>query len=47
MSAPVIGIAGWKNSGKTTLAERLIGELAARGWRVSSVKHDHHGFDID
>ena len=47
MSAPVIGIAGWKNSGKTTLAERLIGELAARGWRVSSVKHAHHGFDID
>lgn len=44
---PVIGIAGWKNSGKTTLAERLIGELTRRGYRVSSLKHAHHDFQID
>ncbi|HEX5957600.1 MAG TPA: molybdopterin-guanine dinucleotide biosynthesis protein B [Hyphomicrobiaceae bacterium] len=44
---PVIGIAGWKNSGKTTLATRLIAELTARGFRVSSVKHAHHDFQID
>ncbi len=44
---PIIGIAGWKNSGKTTLTERLIAELTRRGLRVASVKHAHHSFDID
>lgn len=44
---PVLGIAGWKNSGKTTLVERLVAELAARGLTVATVKHAHHDFDID
>ncbi len=44
---PIVGIAGWKNSGKTTLTERLIAELTRRGLRVASVKHAHHSFDID
>lgn len=44
---PVLGIAGWKKSGKTTLVERLIGEFTARGLRVASVKHAHHAFQID
>lgn len=44
---PVIGIAGWKNSGKTTLACRLIEELSRRGLRVASIKHAHHAFQID
>ena len=43
----VIGIAGWKNSGKTTLTEKLVAELVRRGWRVSTVKHAHHDADID
>lgn len=43
----VIGIVGWKNSGKTTLVEKLVCELTARGLRVSTIKHAHHGFDID
>ncbi len=43
----VIGIAGWKNSGKTTLAARLIAALSARGLRVASIKHAHHAFEID
>lgn len=43
----VIGIAGWKNSGKTTLTERLVAELTARGHRVSTVKHAHHDADVD
>lgn len=47
MTQRVFGITGWKNSGKTTLTERLIAELSGRGWRVSSVKHAHHDFDID
>lgn len=44
---PVIGIVGWKNSGKTTLAVRLIEEFTRRGFRVASVKHAHHAFEID
>lgn len=38
----VVGVAGWKNSGKTTLVERLVAELGRRGYRVSTVKHSHH-----
>jgi molybdopterin-guanine dinucleotide biosynthesis protein B len=43
----VCGLAGWSNSGKTTLMERLLPELAGRGLSVSTVKHAHHDFDID
>lgn len=43
----VIGVAGFKNAGKTTLVERLVTELTARGYRISTVKHAHHSFDID
>jgi molybdopterin-guanine dinucleotide biosynthesis protein B len=46
-STPVIGIAGWKKSGKTTLVERLIAELTRRGLKVATVKHAHHAFQID
>jgi molybdopterin-guanine dinucleotide biosynthesis adapter protein len=47
MSPPVFGITGWKNSGKTTLTERLIAELTGRGYRVCAIKHAHESFDID
>lgn len=40
--SPVVGIAGWKNSGKTTLVTRLVETLTARGHRVSTVKFSHH-----
>ena len=43
----VIGVAGFKNSGKTTLVEKLVRHLTERGYRVSTVKHAHHSFDID
>jgi molybdopterin-guanine dinucleotide biosynthesis protein B len=43
----VIGLAGWSGSGKTTLLTRLIPCLVARGLAVSTLKHAHHGFDID
>lgn len=43
----VCGLAGWSNSGKTTLMERLLPELIGRGLSVSTVKHAHHDFDID
>jgi molybdopterin-guanine dinucleotide biosynthesis protein B len=44
---PVIGIAGWKKSGKTTLVTRLVEEFSRRGFRVATVKHAHHDFQID
>ena len=47
MKIPMLGIVGFKNAGKTTLTERLVSELTARGYRVSTVKHAHHAFDID
>lgn len=47
MKQRVLGITGWKNSGKTTLTERLVSELTRRGWTVSTIKHAHHDFDID
>lgn len=43
----IFGITGWKNSGKTTLTVKLVSELTRRGWKVSTVKHAHHDFDID
>ena len=48
MTAPkVFGIAGWKNSGKTGLAVRLVTEFTRRGYKISTIKHAHHDFDID
>jgi molybdopterin-guanine dinucleotide biosynthesis protein B len=44
---PAIGVAGWKNSGKTTLVTSLVAELARRGFKVATVKHAHHAFQID
>jgi len=44
---PVVSIVGKSNSGKTTLLEKLIPELKRRGYRVATVKHDTHGFEID
>ena len=44
---PVIGVAGWKNSGKTTLTVRLVEEFVRRGLKVATVKHAHHSFRID
>jgi molybdopterin-guanine dinucleotide biosynthesis protein B len=38
----LVGIVGWKNSGKTTLVERLIPILTRRGLKVATVKHTHH-----
>jgi len=43
----IIGLAGWSGSGKTTLLAKIIPRLVARGYTVSTVKHAHHGFDVD
>ncbi|MEZ5565041.1 MAG: molybdopterin-guanine dinucleotide biosynthesis protein B [Gammaproteobacteria bacterium] len=47
MAPLIFGIAGYKNAGKTTLIVELIRELVSRGWRVGTLKHAHHDFDID
>ncbi len=44
---PVIGIAGWKKSGKTTLTVQLVAEFTRRGFTVATIKHAHHKFDVD
>ena len=43
----VYGIIGWKNSGKTSLMERLVACITAKGLTVSTVKHVHHDVDLD
>ena len=43
----IFGIAGYSGAGKTTLIEKLLPELTARGLKVSVIKHAHHEFDID
>jgi molybdopterin-guanine dinucleotide biosynthesis protein B len=44
---PIVSIVGKSDSGKTTLLEKVVGELRARGYRIATVKHDAHSFDID
>jgi molybdopterin-guanine dinucleotide biosynthesis protein B len=43
----IVGLAGWSGSGKTTLITKVLPRLIARGQRVSTLKHAHHGFDLD
>ncbi|MEO6165535.1 MAG: molybdopterin-guanine dinucleotide biosynthesis protein B [Candidatus Binatia bacterium] len=42
----VLLIVGYKKVGKTTLIEKLIPELARRGYRVGTVKHHHSDFPV-
>lgn len=44
---PIISIVGKSESGKTTLIEKLIPELKKRGYRVGTIKHALHGFEMD
>lgn len=43
----LLGLTGWSGSGKTVLLTAMIPLITARGLRVSTVKHAHHGFDLD
>ena len=47
MIPTVISIVGYSGSGKTTLIEKLILEFKLRGFRVGTIKHDVHGFEMD
>ncbi|HAK73851.1 MAG TPA: molybdopterin-guanine dinucleotide biosynthesis protein B [Sporomusaceae bacterium] len=44
---PVISFVGRSNCGKTTYLEKVIRELKIRGYRVATIKHDVHGFEMD
>lgn len=44
---PIVCIVGASNSGKTTFLEKLIPELVRRGYRIGTIKHDAHGFEMD
>jgi len=44
---PIVSIVGKSNSGKTTLIERLIPALSARGYRIGTIKHSHRDIDLD
>ena len=41
-----VGIVGYKNSGKPTLARALAQELVKRSYRVAAVKHSSEGMDF-
>lgn len=43
----IFGVIGWKHVGKTSLVERLLAEITARGFTVSTIKHSHHDIDLD
>ena len=43
----ICGIIGWKNSGKTFFAQKLIKYFVEQNINVASIKHAHHDFDID
>ncbi len=44
---PMVGIAGFSGSGKTTVTVGLVAEFKRRGLRVATIKHDVHGFEMD
>jgi len=43
----LFGITGTSGSGKTALITALLPLLRKQGLRVSTIKHAHHGFDLD
>ena len=44
---PIVSIVGKSDSGKTFLIERLVSGLTAKGYRIATIKHDVHGFEMD
>ncbi len=44
---PLLTIVGRKHSGKTTTVVRLAAALTRRGYRVMTIKHGSHTFNID
>jgi len=47
MTKPIISIVGKSASGKTTLLTKIVRELTRQGYKIGTVKHDAHKFEID
>lgn len=48
LPSPAVSFIGRKNSGKTTLLEKVIAYLSEKGLRIATIKHHGHpDFDID
>lgn len=47
MLPPVVSLVGKPHSGKTTLLEKLIPELKQQGYKVGTIKHHVHEFEMD
>jgi molybdopterin-guanine dinucleotide biosynthesis protein B/molybdopterin-guanine dinucleotide biosynthesis protein len=47
MTVKAVAFVARSGTGKTTLIEKILPELAARGYRVGAIKYDAHRFDID
>lgn len=44
---PVVFIAGYSNTGKTTIMKKLVQVFKEKGYRVAAIKHAPHGYDLD
>lgn len=44
---PLLAIAAWSGTGKTTLLKKLIPALCEQGIRPGLIKHTHHDMDVD
>lgn len=43
----IISVVGTKDTGKTTLVVKIVKELVNRGFKVGTIKHMHHSFDVE
>jgi molybdopterin-guanine dinucleotide biosynthesis adapter protein len=43
----ILSIVGKKNTGKTTLVTKIVHELVKRSYRIGTLKHTHHDFDLE
>lgn len=46
-SIPMFAFSAFSGTGKTTLIEKIVVNLKAKGLRVAVIKHDAHKFEID
>lgn len=46
MNQKIIQVAGFSNSGKTTLVEKLVNLFVNENYRVGTIKHHGHGGDL-
>lgn len=46
-SIPIVSFVGFSGSGKTTLMTKIIKAFKEKGYRVGTIKHDAHRFEMD